>query len=159
MRGHPARSPITFMGGDGMSAPVRSAILRAGGALLVALGALHLAVTPDIARLIIGSTPATAAAWLLPPMLLNHVVLGILLLPLGGLTFYAAPHAARGERWALVVSRATATTVAALPVTLIVLMGTRYFGAPPFVLATAILCGACLALLAAAFWPSARPSA
>jgi hypothetical protein len=91
-------------------------------------------------------------------MLLNHIVLGILLFPLGGLTFYAAPYAARGDRWALVVSRATTTAITALPVTLFVLMGTRYFGAPLFVLATAILSGACLALLAAAFWPSARPS-
>ena len=68
-----------------MSARVRSAILRAGGALLVALGVLHLAVTPEIVRL----------------------------------------------------------------------MGARHFGAPPFVLATGILSGACLALLAAAFWPAA----
>ena len=142
-----------------MSPRIRSGILRAGGVLLVALGVLHLVVTPQIARLIQGSTSTQAAVWLMPPMLLNHIVLGILLLPLGGLTFYAAPYAARGERWALVVSRATATAIAALPVTLFVLMGTRYFGAPPFVLATAILSGACLALLAAAFWPSARPSA
>jgi hypothetical protein len=142
-----------------MSPRIRSGILRAGGVLLVALGVLHLVVTPEIARLIQGSTSTKAAVWLMPPMLLNHIVLGILLLPLGGLTFYAAPYAARGERWALVVSRATATAIAALPVTLFVLMGTRYFGAPPFVLATAILSGACLALLAAAFWPSARPSA
>ena len=142
-----------------MSASIRSAILRAGGALLVALGALHLAVTPHIARLIQVSTSAKAAGWLMPPMLLNHIVLGLLLFPLGGLTFYAAPYAARGDRWALAVSRATATAITALPVTLFVLMGTRYFGASLFVLATAILSGACLALLAAAFWPFARPSA
>jgi len=142
-----------------MSMSIRSGILRAGGALLVALGALHLAVTPHIARLIQSSTPAEAVAWLMPPMLLNHIVLGILLFPLGGLIFYAAPYAARGDRWALAVSRATATAIATLPVTLFVLMGTRYFGAPPFVLATAILSAACLALLAAAFWPSARPPA
>jgi len=142
-----------------MSASIRSGILRAGGALLVALGALHLAVTPHIARLITASTSAKAAAWLMPPMLLNHIVLGILLLPLGGLTFYAAPYAARGDRWALAVSRAVAAAMATLPVTLFALMGTRYFGAPPFVLATAILSGACLALFAAAFWPFARPSA
>jgi hypothetical protein len=142
-----------------MSASIRSAILRAGGALLIVLGVLHLAVTPNIARLIQDGTSAKAAAWLMPPMLLNHVVLAILLFPLGGLTFYAAPCAARGDRWALAVCRVIATAIAALPVALFVLMGTRYFGAPPFVLATAILSGACLALLAAAFWPSARPSA
>lgn len=142
-----------------MSARIRSAMLRAGGGLLVALGILHVAVTPHIAQLIQGSTTREAAAWLMPPMLLNHVVMGILLLPLGGLTAYAAPYAARGDRWALVVSRAIALTIATLPVTLFVLMGTRYFGAPAFVAASAILSGACLALLAAAFWPSAPPSA
>src|SRR5258708_5967004 len=141
-----------------MSARVRCAMLRAGGALLVALGALHLAVTPFIARFIQSSTSPTAAAWLMPPMILNHVVLGILLLPLGGLTFYAAPYAARVDRGGLVVTRTTATSIAALPVALFVLMGARYFGAPPFVLATAILSGAFLALLGAAFWPSSKPS-
>ena len=127
--------------------------------MLAALGILHLAVTPHIAHLIRGSTTREAAAWLVPPMLLNHVVLGILLLPLGGLTAYAAPYAARGDRWALVVSRATAAAIATLPVTLFVIMGTRYFAAPAFVVASAILSGACLALLAAAFWPTAQRSA
>jgi hypothetical protein len=137
-----------------MPAAVRLATLRAAGVLLVALGALHLAVTPIIARLVAQSTSAAGAEWLTPPMLLNHVVVGILLLPLGGLTFYAAPGAARGERWALVVSRVTAVAVSALPVALVVLMGGRYFAAAPFVAATAILGAACLALLAAAFWPA-----
>jgi len=134
-------------------------MLRTGGALLVALGVLHLAVTPFIAGFIQSSTSPAAAAWLMPPMILNHVVLGILLLPLGGLTFYAAPYAARGDRWAVVVVRTTATSIAALPAALFVLMGARYFAAPPFVLATAILSGACLALLGAAFWPSSKPGA
>jgi hypothetical protein len=139
-----------------MPANIRTAILRAGGALLVALGTLHLAVTPYIARLIQGNTSPEAAAWLIPPMLLNHVVVGILLLPLGGLTFYSARYAARGDRWAVAVSRASAGATAALPVVLFVLMGRRYFGAAPFVLATAILSAACLALLIAAFWPAPR---
>jgi hypothetical protein len=137
-----------------MSARARLAILRVGGLLLVALGALHLAVTPAIAHLIAQSTSPAGAEWLRPPMLLNHVVVGILLLPLGGLTFYAAPGAARGEHWALVVSRVTAVAVATLPVTLVVVMGGRYFAAAPFVAATVILAAACLALLAAAFWPA-----
>jgi hypothetical protein len=134
-------------------------MLRTGGVLLTALGLLHIAVTPQISHLIQGSTTREAAAWLLPPMLLNHVVLGILLLPLGGLTAYAAPYAARGDRWALVVIRAIAATVSALPPTLVALMGTRYFAAPAFVVACAILSAACLALLAAAFWPHATQSA
>jgi hypothetical protein len=92
-------------------------------------------------------------------MLLNHVVAGILLLPLGGLIAYAAPHAATGTRWALVVCRVIALTVAALPLTLLAVMGTRYFEAVPFLIATGIVCTASIVLLLAAFWPAQRGDA
>jgi hypothetical protein len=124
------------------------------GVLLVTLGALHLLVTPLIGEVIRRGIAAEAVKWLTPPMLLNHVVVGILLLPLGGLTLYAAPHAARGARWALVVTRLTAVTVATLPPTLFAIMGTRYFGAVPFLIATGIVCAVSMTLLMAAFWPS-----
>ena len=117
------------------------------------LGVLHLAATPFIAHLISDNVSDAVAAWLTPPMLLNHVVVGVLLLPLGFLTFYAAPSAAAGEQWALIVTRVSAITVAMLPLILFLLMGDRYFGAAPFVAATAIVCAAALALLAAAFLP------
>ena len=133
---------------------LRSIILWLGGVLLVVLGGLHLAVTPFIARFVQQSASPESADWLMPPMLLNHVVVGILLLPLGFLTAFAARHASRGERWALVVTRATALTISTLPPVLIGLMGTRYFGAIPFRYATVIVCIASAALLAAAFWPS-----
>jgi len=133
---------------------LRIIILRFGGVLLVALGGLHLAVTPIIARFVQQSASPDSVNWLTPPMLLNHVVVGILLLPLGFLTAYAASSAVRGERWALMVIRATALTVGTLPPVLIGLMGTRYFGAVPFVVATAMVCFASVVLLAAAFWPT-----
>jgi hypothetical protein len=133
-----------------MTGRVRVFVLRASGFLLCALGLLHLAVTPIIARLIAGAALPAAVGWLTPPMLLNHVVVGILLVPLGVLTVYAAPHAAS---WAKVVTRAVALTVATLPPTLFWLMGTHYFGAVPFQIATSLVCVASLTLLAAAFWP------
>ena len=139
-----------------MPTPIRLLILRLSGVLLVILGGLHLAVTPMIVRFIERGATREAVAWLTPPMLLNHVVVGILLLPLGVLAFYAAPHAAAGARWALVVSRTIGLTVAALPVALFLLMGTAYFGALPFRVATIIACVASATLLAAAFWPPAR---
>ena len=140
-----------------MTPTVRRAILGTGGALLVVLALLHLAVTPTIARFVTQSTTRAAGRWLLPPMLLNHVVVGVLLLPLGAITFYAAPHAARGERWALAVSRMSAVSIALLPVALFALMGRQYFAAIPFVIATAIVCLASVVLLAAAFWPAGGP--
>jgi hypothetical protein len=136
-----------------MSSNLRVGILRAGGLLLLVLGILHLAVTPHITEMIEQSTPADAARWLTPPMLLNHVVVGILLLPLGGLTLYAAPHAASRAPWALVITRATAVTIAVLPPTIFLLMGSQYFEALPFKIATGIATLAAVVLLLAAFWP------
>jgi len=137
-----------------MSVQVRKSILKSGGVLLMILGVLHLAVTPLIARLISDNVTEAVAGWLTPPMLLNHVVVGILLLPLGFLTFYAASSAVTGERWALIVTRVSAVTAAVLPLVLFLLMGSRYFDAVPFVAATAVVCAAALALLLAAFWPN-----
>ena len=89
---------------------------------------------------------------LTPPMLLNHVLVGILLLPLGYLTFYAAPHSAARARWAQIIVRTTAITVATLPLALLVLMAKRaYFGAPLFVIAVALVVAAAMTLLVAAF--------
>src|ERR1700692_1386173 len=128
-----------------MTEHMRVLVLRTSGILLCALGLLHLAVTPFIARLVAGAALPTAVDWLTPPMLLNHVVVGILLLPLGVLTTYAAAHAAS---WAKVVTRAVALSVATLPPTLFWVMGTRYFRAVPFQVATGIVCIASITLLA-----------
>lgn len=143
-----------------MSPRLRLITLRFGGVLLVALGVLHLGVTPFIARMVRDGAVPSAVDWLTPPMLLNHVVVGVLLLPLGGLIYYAAPHAAAGVRWALVVSRSIAVAIATLPLVLFSLMGARYFEAVPFRIAAAIVSAASLILLLVAFWPaSARRAA
>ena len=136
-----------------MSRKLRTVILRLAGALLLALGVLHLGVTPIIARMLKRGMSAESAQWLSPPMLLNHVVVGILLLPLGALTLYAAVPAGSGTPWALVVVRVTALAVATLPLALGLLMGAHYFEAVAFVIATVIVCAASVALLVAAFWP------
>jgi hypothetical protein len=58
---------------------------------------------------------------LVPLMLLNHVLVGVLLLPLGWLILYAARHSASRVAWAQVVVRTTAVTVATLAVILLAL--------------------------------------
>ncbi len=126
-------------------------VLKIGGALLVVLGILHLGATNFIGQLIVENVTPSVGDWLKPPMLLNHVVVGILLLPLGFLTYYAAPFSSKGEKWARVITRTTALTVAALPITLFALMGSRYFEAVPFLVATFIVVIAAVLLLLAAF--------
>ena len=119
--------------------------------LLILLGIVHLAATPHIATFVRHSASPGAADQLAPPMLLNHILVGLLLFPLGFLTVYAAPSSGAGVVWAQVIVRATALTVATLPVTLLALMGVRYFDAPLFVLGSALVVAAAATLLAAAF--------
>jgi hypothetical protein len=142
-----------------MTRSVRFVILRLSGVLLVLLGALHLAVTPFIVQFIRAGAARDAVDWLMPPMLLNHVVVGILLLPLGSITLYSARPASAGVSWALTVSRTVALAVVALPPTLFALVGTRYFAAIPFLVAAVIVCVASVTLLVAAFWPPPAPPA
>ena len=131
-----------------MTTSTRVRLLRGSGLLLLLLGIVHLVATPHIADLIRNSASTSAADNLIPPMLLNHILVGVLLLPLGFLTFYAAPHS---DRWAQAVVRTTAVTVASLPLTLLWLMGVRYFDAPLFVVGFLLVVAASLTLLLAAF--------
>ena len=118
----------------------------------MALGIVHLIATPHIATLIRHAASPVSVRWLSPPMLLNHIIVGVLLIPLGFLTSYAAPHAASGASWAQVVVRTTALSVATLPVALFALMGTRYyFDAPLFIVGAALTVVVAIALLVAAF--------
>ena len=131
---------------------IRLGLLRGVGILLVMLGIVHLVATPHIAILIRQSASAASASRLTPPMLLNHVLVGVLLLPLGYLTLYAAPHAVSGAPWAQIIVRTTALAVATLPIALFTLMGTRYYlDAPLFVAGAAITVVVAVTLLVIAF--------
>ena len=134
-----------------MSSSTHVRLLRGSGALLVLLGIVHLVATPHISSLIRHSASTSGADRLIPPMLLNYVLVGVLLLPLGYLTLYAAPHSAAGVAWAQVLVRTIAITVVALPLTLLALMGVRYFDAPLFVLGSALVVAAAVTLLMVAF--------
>ncbi len=131
---------------------IRLWLLRVAGILLVTLGIVHLIATPHIATLIHHAASPGSARWLTPPMLLNHIIVGVFLIPLGYLTIYAAPHAVSGASWAQVVVRTTALSVATLPVALFALMGRRYyFDAPLFVLGAALTVVVAVTLLFVAF--------
>ena len=131
-----------------ISESTRIRLLKWSGVLLLFLGIVHLVATPHIATFIRLTARPGAADMLIPPMLLNHILVGLLLFPLGFLTIYAAPHSAP---WARMIVRATALTVATLPLTLLALMGLRYFEAPLFVVGFLIVVAASVTLLLAAF--------
>lgn len=121
------------------------ALLRGVGGLLVALGLVHLAATPHIPALLDG-TSSTLYRHAVGPTLLNHVLVGILLLPLGYTTWIAATAAARSEPWARSVLTVNAIVLLALPVSIVLFMREpEYYRAPLFV--TGVVLVALLSLL------------
>src|SRR5260370_7146952 len=138
-----------------MSASTRVRLLRGSGLLRLLLGIVHLVATPHMATLIRHRVSQGAADNLIPPMLLNHILVGVLLLPLGFLTFYAAPYS---DRWAQVIVRTTAVTVATLPLTLLALMGMRYFDAPLFVVGFLLVVAPSVTLLLPPFTTPPTPN-
>jgi hypothetical protein len=106
-----------------------------GGVLLWIAAAIHFLALPLLDRTIAAELPAEAYAFVQPPLVLSFVVDGILLVPLGFTAIYAAGGVRRGERWGWVLGLVSGVTVLVLPVVLLVVMGTRYFSAKPFLVA------------------------
>ena len=106
--------------------------LRAMGLLLIALGLVHLAATPHIPALL-GAASTAMYRRAVGPTLLNHVLVGILLLPLGYTTWLAAAGEERGETWAGRVLIVNAMVMLTLPVSVLVFMRQpEYYTSPLF---------------------------
>ena len=136
--------------------PVATRALSAGGVLLLVVAATHLAVTPVLRNLFANAASTEAARFWLAPFLLNHVVVGILLIPLALSTLYAARAARTGAAWARTVALTNAFSVLSLPLALVALMGPAYFRALPFLVASVLITIAGMVLVAAAL--SLRPA-
>ena len=133
-----------------------SRALVVGGVLLIVVAAIHLAVAPMLRGLFLKSAPGAARFWL-APFMLNHVVVGFLLVPVGLTTIYAGRAARKGAPWARAVALTNALSVLGLPGSLVVLMGREYFGAIPFLIATILVAIACVMLLVAAMALTTSP--
>ena len=121
--------------------------LRLGGGLLWLAALIHFVAFPLLQRTVANNLPADAYQFVWPPLALSFLLDGILLLPLGFTALYCARGVQRGERWARVLGLTTATVVLSLPVVLGLVMGSRYFSATPFLLATLVILAAGLAML------------
>lgn len=124
-------------------------LLRVIGVLLTALGVIHLVATPHIPELLSGSSPAVSER-AVGPMLLNHVLVGVLLLPLGYTTWAAAAAAAHGEKWAVRVLLANTLVVLSFPLALLIFMRQPEYYTGPLFLSAVILVGIIAALTATA---------
>jgi len=124
--------------------------LAVGGTILLVVAAIHLAVTPLLRTLFVSAADGGPARFWLAPFLLNHVVVGILLVPVGLNTLYAARAARSGAPWARAVALTNAFGILALPIALVLLMGPEYFQARPFVVAAILITAASIVLVGAA---------
>jgi hypothetical protein len=123
--------------------------LRGVGILLLILGVVHLVATPHISGLLNGS-PLRVYQGAVGPMLLNHVLVGILLLPLGYTTWLASAARNRGQVWARRVLTVNTMVVLTLPVSVAVFMRQpEYYTAPFFVIGVALVAIISLLMVAA----------
>jgi len=115
-------------------------LISVTGVLLLIVAALHLLVTPVLKSVILDRVLTPQELRIVsPPFLLNHIVVGILLIPLGFITLYTASGIRGGERRAWVINLAIGLTILSLPVVLVFVMRAEYFRAVPFLIATALV--------------------
>ena len=129
---------------------IAARFLRAVGILLIMLGLVHIAATPHIPALLSGS-PSAVYERAVGPTLLNHVLVGILLLPLGYTTWLAA---SRGGNEVLATRTLIVNTIVmfTLPVSVAVFMRRPEYYAAPLFLTGVGLVGVVSLLMVAATW-------
>jgi uncharacterized membrane protein YraQ (UPF0718 family) len=110
------------------------------GSLLIVVAVIHLAMTGEIASIVARNTSPKAFAFLWPPYALDHIVVGILLLPIGVTTMLCASGVAQGDVRARRIALANAIAVLSLPIAVgVAVPKARLLTAPAFLVSTAIL--------------------
>ena len=133
------------------SQKIAAGFLRAVGLLLIVLGMVHLAATPYIPPLL-GESSSRVYQRALGPTLLNHVLFGILLLPLGYTTWLAAAAQNRNEMWARRVLAVNGVVLLTFPVFLAIFMlRPEYYTAPLFLTAVTLVTVISLSTVVAAW--------
>ena len=123
------------------------------GVLLLIVAAIHLAVTPTLKKAILDRTLTPQQLLIVqPPFLLNHLVVGILLIPIGFITIYSAPAIRAAERWAWIINFANGLTILSLPIVLALVMPVSDFHALPFLIAAGLITTVGITMTAALWW-------
>ena len=115
-------------------------IVSVTGSLLLIVAAIHLLVTPALKSAILDRVLMPRELRIVsPPFLLNHIVVGILLIPLGFIALYTASGIRAGERCAWVINLAIGLTILLLPIVIVLVMRAEYFRAVPFLIAAVMI--------------------
>ena len=109
------------------------------GALLIVVAVIHLMMTSEIGRIVARNTTAKAYAFLWPPYALDHIVVGILLFPVGLTAMLCAGGIGAGERRIWWIAFVNALAVLSMPFAIALNVGLSYFATAPAFLAGAAL--------------------
>ena len=125
------------------TSPARSLAARMmvmQGVLLIAVAAMHLAMTEEIGRIVAANTTPDAFRFLWPPYALDHITVGVLLLALGLLAIVCAGGIRARERRAWWIALINAIAILSLSPAIALTVGLRYFSeAPAFLIAAVII--------------------
>jgi hypothetical protein len=113
--------------------------LMVSGALLLVVGVIHLSMTGHLSHWMTAHMNPEQAMLLVPPSVLNHVVVGILLLPLGASTLIAARALAGGAPWGWWLALANALSMLALPISVLFVMDVSRYQSWPFWIAAGLV--------------------
>jgi hypothetical protein len=129
-----------------------SKILLVDGILLIVLAFVHLISTPLISKWLSRQLTEQVLRDISPPFFLNHITVGILLIPFGISTLFSAVGVRSGQWWARGIALTNALAVLFLPLLVVVIMGSRYFDAPLFLIAAIIVTVIGLSMILPLIW-------
>ncbi len=118
---------------------VVSRILLVDGVLLVLLAFLHLLSTPIIQKWLARDLTSRVLTSFSPLFLLNHIAIGILLIPFGVSTLYSAAGVRAGHPWARGIAMTNALAILVMPLVVGYMMGIQYYNTPLFLGAAVII--------------------
>jgi hypothetical protein len=117
-----------------------AAAFRCLGAVVLFVAVLHLYATILIREHVLARIENPALrAFVSPGYLLDHVVVGIFMLPMGFLMIWSYRGLRDGQRWAFVMNWSFALSILATPVAIAALMTGPEFRSPAFALAAGLM--------------------
>jgi hypothetical protein len=133
-----------------------SRILIGQGALILLAAAIQLAMTAELGRVVERAVSPEAFLFVWPPFALDHIVSGILLVPIGLTTIITANGVALGSEPAWRIAMINALALLSLPIVLVLMMWFDYFvGSPAFLIAAVIISLVGISMIWPLLW--ARP--
>jgi hypothetical protein len=116
-----------------------SLLLLVDGIVLLILAFIHLLSTPIISKGLARELTIDVLQQADPPFLLNHLMIGILLIPFGVSTLYIAAGVRTGQPFARWIAMINALGVLILPSIVGLLGGPQYYNTTPFLLAAILI--------------------